>query len=336
MKSANIPAVRTARILHGVAAVVTVAVALVTVAGSASAQAWPTKPIRIVVPYAAGGPLDDVARSIGVRMSETWGQTVVVDNRGGAGGSLGAEMVARAAPDGYTILLGNSGPMTINPNLMKKIPYDAVKDFAPISLVLHSPMVMVVSPTLPVKDVAGLVKLARARPNELNYASAGVGNLQHLGMESVQSSAGIRMNHVPYKGAAPAFIDIFGGRIELMFANIVGALPHIKAGKLRAIAVSSAKRATALPDIPSVGETIKGFDMTAWMGLLGPASMPKDIVARMSSEVTRIVQLPDVRSRMLGQGAEPAGGTPQDLAELMARETALYAKIIRASGIQAE
>ena len=226
--------------------------------------------------------------------------------------------------------------MTINPNLMKKIPYDAAKDFAPISLILTSPMVMVVSPTLPVKDVAGLVKLARARPNELNYASAGVGNLQHLGMESVQASAGIRMNHVPYKGAAPAFIDIFGGRIELMFANVVGSLPHIKAGKLRAIAVSSAKRATALPDIPSVGETIKGFDMTAWMGLFGAANTPKDIVTKMSAEVTRIVQLPDVRTRMLGQGAEPVGGTPQDLADLMTRETALYAKIIKTSGIQAE
>ena len=312
------------------------AVMLTAGAGTALAQAWPTKPIRIVVPYAAGGPLDDVARTLGVRMSETWGQTVVVDNRGGAGGSLGADMVARSAPDGYTILLGNSGPMTINPNLMKKIPYDPVKDFAPLSLILNSPMVMVVSPTLPVKDVAGLVKLARARPNELNYASAGVGNLQHLGMESVQASAGIRMNHVPYKGAAPAFVDIFGGRIELMFANVVGALPHIKAGKLRAIAVSSAKRSSALPEIPSVGQTIKGFDMTAWMGLFGPANTPKDIVTRVSSEVSRIVQLPDVRTRMLGQGAEPVGGTPQDLADLMARETALYAKIIKTSGIQAE
>lgn len=332
MKSASTPAAARFGTGYRGAAVV----ALCALASSAFAQAWPTKPIRIVVPYAAGGPLDDVARTLGARMSETWGQTVVVDNRGGAGGSLGADLVARSAPDGYTILLGNSGPMTINPNLMKKIPYDAGKDFTPISLILNSPMVMVVSPTLPVKDVAGLVKLARARPNELNYASAGVGNLQHLGMESVQASAGIRMNHVPYKGAAPAFIDIFGGRIELMFANVVGALPHIKAGKLRAIAVSSAKRSTALPDIPSVGETIKGFDMTAWMGLFGAANTPKDIVTKMSGEVARIVQLPDVRARMLGQGAEPVGGTPQDLADLMARETALYAKIIKTSGIQPE
>ena len=332
MKSASTPAAARFGTGYRGAAVV----ALCALASSAFAQAWPTKPIRIVVPYAAGGPLDDVARTLGARMSETWGQTVVVDNRGGAGGSLGADMVARSAPDGYTILHGNSGPMTINPNQIKNISYDAVKDFTPISLILNSPMVMVVSPTLPVKDVAGLVKLARARPNELNYASAGVGNLQHLGMESVQASAGIRMNHVPYKGAAPAFIDIFGGRIELMFANVVGALPHIKAGKLRAIAVSSAKRSTALPDIPSVGETIKGFDMTAWMGLFGAANTPKDIVTKMSGEVARIVQLPDVRARMLGQGAEPVGGTPQDLADLMARETALYAKIIKTSGIQPE
>ncbi|MCE2948860.1 MAG: Bug family tripartite tricarboxylate transporter substrate binding protein [bacterium] len=331
MKSTTPGPAGAARFVHNLSVAM-----LVAAASDALAQAWPAKPIRIVVPYAAGGPLDDVARTIGVRMTETFGQTVVVDNRGGAGGSLGADMVARSAPDGYTILLGNSGPMTINPNLMKKIPYDAVKDFAPMSLVLNSPMLMVVHPSLPVKTVADLVNLARKRPNELNYASAGVGNLQHLGMESVQASAGIRMNHVPYKGAAPAFIDIFGGRIELMFANIVGAMPHVKAGKLRAIAVSSAKRSSALPDVPSVGETIKGFDMTAWMGLFGAAGTPKDIVNRVSSEVARIVQLPDVRTRMLGQGAEPVGGTPQELADLMARETALYAKIIKASGIQAE
>ena len=331
MKSTTPGPAGAARFVHNLSVAM-----LVAAASDALAQAWPAKPIRIVVPYAAGGPLDDVARTIGVRMTETFGQTVVVDNRGGAGGSLGADMVARSAPDGYTILLGNSGPMTINPNLMKKIPYDAVKDFAPMSLVLNSPMLMVVHPSLPVKTVADLVNLARKRPNELNYASAGVGNLQHLGMESVQASAGIRMNHVPYKGAAPAFIDIFGGRIELMFANIVGAMPHVKAGKLRAIAVSSAKRSSALPDVPSVGETIKGFDMTAWMGLFGAAGTPKDIVNRVSSEVARIVQLPDVRTRMLGQGAEPVGGTPQELADLMARETALYAKIIKTSGIQPE
>jgi tripartite-type tricarboxylate transporter receptor subunit TctC len=305
-------------------------------ATSAGAQAWPAKPMRIVVPYAAGGPLDDVARTVGVRLTEAWGQTVVVDNRGGAGGSIGADMVARSAPDGYTMLLGNAGPLTINPVLMKKLPYDPVKDFTPLSLVLTSPMVLVVHPSLPVKSVGDLLKLARARPNELNYASAGIGNLQHLGMESVQASANIRMNHVPYKGAAPAFIDIFGGRIELMFANVVGAMPHIKAGKLRVIAVSSAKRATALPDVPSVAETIPGFDMTGWMGLLGPAGVPKENVTRLSTEVARIVQIPEVRARMLAQGAEPAGGSPQDLADLMARESLLYAKIIKASGIQAE
>jgi len=180
------------------------------------------------------------------------------------------------------------------------------------------------------------VKLARAHDGQLNYASAGIGNLQHLAMESLQASAGVRMNHVPYKGAAPAFIDIFGGRIELMFANVVGAMPHLKSGKLRAIAVSSGKRASALHDLPSVGETIPGFDMTAWMGLFMPAATPKEIVSRLSGEVSRIVQTPEVRSRLLAQGAEPVGGSPAELADLIARETALYARIIKSSGIQPE
>jgi tripartite-type tricarboxylate transporter receptor subunit TctC len=319
--------------------VVATAGAMALLAGNLSpahAQAWPAKPVRIIVPYAPGGPFDEVARLLAPRLTEGLKQTVLVENRSGAGGSIAAEVVARATPDGYSLLHGNAGPITINPSLMKQVGYDPLKDFAPVSLLLTSPMVLVVHPSMPVKNVRELVALARSRPGEINYASAGIGNLQHLAMESLQASAGIRMNHVPYKGAAPAFIDIFGGRIELMFANVVGSLPHVKAGKLRAIAVSSAKRSTALPDIPSVGETIKGFDMTAWMGLFGAANTPKDIVTKMSAEVTRIVQLPDVRTRMLGQGAEPVGGTPQDLADLMTRETALYAKIIKTSGIQAE
>jgi tripartite-type tricarboxylate transporter receptor subunit TctC len=330
------PAGAIAKTGSGLRSSLLIATSMLVAAGAACAQGWPSKPFRIVVPYAAGGPLDDVARIVGQRMTETWGQTVVVDNRGGAGGSIGAEVVARSAPDGYTLLLGNSGPMTINPSLMKKLPYDPVRDLAAVSLLLNSPMVLVVHPSLPVKNVGDLVKLAKAHPGQLNYASAGVGNLQHLGMESLQTTAGIRMNHVPYKGAAPAFIDIFGGRIELMFANIVGAMPHLKTGKLRAIAVSSGRRATALPDLPSVSETFSDFDMTAWMGIFAPSATPKEIVARLNAELTRVVQIPEVRTRLLGQGAEPAGGPPSALAELMARETAMYARIIKASGIQAE
>ncbi|MBC7779786.1 MAG: tripartite tricarboxylate transporter substrate binding protein [Proteobacteria bacterium] len=309
---------------------------ILCIAAPTHAQSWPAKPIRIVVPYAPGGPLDEVARVVGQRMTETWGQPVLVDSRGGGGGSIGAEIVARAAPDGYTLLLGNAGPLTINPSLMKRLPYDTTKDFAPVSLLLTSPMVLVVHPSLPVRNVRDLVKLARANPGELNYASAGIGNLQHLSMESLQAIAGIRMNHVPYKGAAPAFIDIFGGRIELMFANVVGAMPHLKSGKLRAIAVSSSRRVTALPDLPSVTETFPAFDMNGWMGILAPAGTPKETVARLSTELARIVQLPEVRARFLAQGAESVGGSPSDLAEVLTREAALYARIIKSSGIQAE
>ncbi len=202
--------------------IASVALVALATAGSAMAQAWPAKPIRIIVPYAPGGPFDEVARILSQRMNESWGQPVMVENRSGAGGSIAAELVARSAPDGYTLLHGNAGPITINPSLMRKVGYDPVRDFAPVSLLLTSAMVLVVHPSLPVRSVADLVRLARAHPGELNYASAGIGNLQHLGMESLQAMAGIRMNHVPYKGAAPAFVDIFGGRIGLMFANVVG------------------------------------------------------------------------------------------------------------------
>jgi len=311
-------------------------VATVLGAQSGHAQSWPAKPIRIVVPYAPGGPFDEVARVLSQRLNEAWGQPVLVENRSGAGGSIAAEFVARSAPDGYTLLHGNAGPLTINPNLMRKVGYDPVRDFAPVSLLLTSAMVLVVHPSLPVRSVADLVRLARAHPGELNYASAGVGNLQHLGMESLQSRAGIRMNHVPYKGAAPAFVDIFGGRIGLMFANVVGAMPHIKAGKLRPVAVSSAKRSASLPEVPSVSETYPGFDMPAWMGILAAAATPRDIVSRLSGEFARIMQHPEVRARLVAQGADPVGGSPADLAAVIARELELYGSIIRSSGIRPE
>jgi tripartite-type tricarboxylate transporter receptor subunit TctC len=314
------------------------AAVLALAAGEARGQApaWPTKPIRIIVPYAPGGPFDEVARILSQRLHESWGQPVLVENRSGAGGSIAAEFVARSAPDGYTLLHGNAGPLTINPSLMRKVGYDPVRDFAPVSLLLTSAMVLVVHPSLPVRSVADLVRLARAHPGELNYASAGVGNLQHLGMESLQARAGIRMNHVPYKGAAPAFVDIFGGRIGLMFANVVGAMPHIKAGKLRAVAVSSARRSASLPEVPAVAETYPGFDMPAWMGILAAAATPRDIVARLSAEFARIMQHPEVRPRLIAQGADPVGGSPADLAAVIARELELYGSIIRQSGIRPE
>jgi tripartite-type tricarboxylate transporter receptor subunit TctC len=309
---------------------------MIALCGAAFAQNYPAKPVRVVVPYSAGGPLDDVMRVVGHRLTEMWGQSVVVDNRTGAGGSIGADFVAKAAPDGYTLLLGNAGPMTINPGLQKKLPYDVPRDFAPVSQLTASPMVMVVHPSLPVKTVPDLVRLAKARPGQLVYASAGIGNLQHLAMEEVQARAGIRMNHVPYKGAPPALIDVMSGQIDLMFANIVGVLQHIKTGKVRAIAVSSVKRATVLPDVPSVADTFAGFDATGWTGVFAPTGTPKEIVAKLHADITSVLARQDIRERFAEQGAEVVAGMPEQLAAFVRRESTLYAKIIQSSGIKVD
>ena len=302
--------------------------------GSAGAQSWPAEPVRVVVPYSAGGPLDDVMRVTGHRLTEIWGQSVVVDNRTGAGGSIGADYVAKAALDGYTLLLGNSGPMTINPGLQKKLPYDVTRDFAPIVQLTSSPMVLVVHPSLPVKTVSDLVRLAKSRPGQLVYASAGVGNLQHLTMEALQTMAGIRMNHVPYKGAPPALIDVMSGQVDLMFANIVGVLQHIKTGKVRPVAVSSARRAAVLPEVPSITDTYPELDATGWTGLFAPAATSREIIAKINADANAVLGRADIRERFSEQGAEVVGGTPEQLAAFVRRETALYAKVIKSSGIK--
>ena len=307
---------------------------LVAVPGAAVAQAYPVKPVRVVVPYSPGGPLDDVMRVVGHRLTEMWGQPVLIDNRTGAGGSIGAEYAAKAAPDGYTLLLGNAGPMTINPGLQKKLPYDAQRDFAPVTQMTASPMVLVVHPSLPVKTVPDLVQFARARPGQLVYASAGIGNLQHLGMEALQTMAGIRMNHVPYKGAPPALIDVMSGQVELMFANIVGVLQHIKTAKVRAIAVSSAKRSATLPNVPSVADTYPEFDAIGWTGIFAPAGASREIVAKLHADITSVLARQDIHERFAAQGADVIAGTPEQLAAFVRRESALYAKIIRSSGIR--
>jgi tripartite-type tricarboxylate transporter receptor subunit TctC len=304
--------------------------------GNASAQSYPAKPVRVIVPYTAGGPLDDVMRVVGQHLTELWGQAVVVDNRGGAGGSIGAEFAARAAPDGYTLLLGNAGPITINPGLQKKLAYDPQRDFVPVTLMTASPMVLVVHPSLPVRSVRDLVRLAKSRPGQLNYASAGVGNLQHLGMEALQSMAGVNMNHVPYKGASPAFVDLISGQVDLMFANIVGVLPHVKSGRVRAVAVSSAKRSPALPEVASVAETYADFDATGWMGLFAPAGTARDITGKVHDDVAKVLARADMRERLAAQGAEVVASTPEQLAAFVRRESALYAKIIQSSGIRTD
>ncbi|MBX9902950.1 MAG: tripartite tricarboxylate transporter substrate binding protein [Burkholderiales bacterium] len=316
-----------------------VAVLLVTTWGfvlPVSAQSFPVKPVRFIVPYPAGGPLDEVARAVGQKLTPVWGQQVLVDNRSGAGGSIGADVVAKSPPDGYTMVLANSGPITINVSLRRDLPYDPLKDLAPVTQIIGAPMVLVVHPSLPVRSVKELIALARSNPGKLNYASAGVGNLQHLGMEHLQALAKIKMNHVPYKGAAPAFIDTLSGRIDLQFANIVGVIPHVANKRVRAIAISAARGASVLPDVPGVGATLPAFDLDGWMGIFVRAGTPQETISKMQRDLAAAVQSADFRERFAKLGADVVVGGPEGLAKIVREEIPLYAKIIKSAKIVAE
>ena len=307
-----------------------------TAATTAHGQNYPVKPVRIVVPYAAGGPYDEIVRVMGQRLTEIWGQAVVVENRGGAGGNIGADVVAKAAPDGYTLLIGNAGPITVNPTLFKKLPYEPQRDLAPITMVNAGRMVLSVHPSLPARNVKELMALARANPGKLNYASSGVGNLQHLGMELLRLQAGVTLNHVPYKGAAPAFVDLISGQVDLMFANIVGTMPHVRSRRVRAVAVSSATRSPLLPDVPAVAETYKGFDIPTWSGMFAPAATPRDIIIKLHADFNKVLTRADVKERFAHQGAEATPGTPDALADHVRKETVMYAGVIKAAKIVPE
>lgn len=314
---------------------VIIALLLVIALGSvqAFAQKYPTKPVRIVVPYAPGGPLDSVSRYVGQKLTERWKQPVITDNRGGSGGAVGADIVIKAPPDGYTLLLGNGGPVTVYPHLRTKPLYDSERDLKPVTFMVSSPMLLVVNNATPIKSVSDLVKIAKSRPGGLTYASAGVGNLQHLSMELLQSLADIKMVHVPYKGAAPAFIDLMGGQVDLMFANIVGVLPLVKSGKVRAIAISSAKPSAIAPGIPSVASVFPEFDMTGWMGIFAPAGTPNELVASINRDLVWALNLPETRKYLSDQGAEVVAEGPSELAAFVHKESALFEKIIKDAGI---
>ena len=323
-------------IRHAMRAMAAVAiVAALAVAGGALAQApsYPSKPIRLVVPFPPGGTTDILAREVAQKLTDAWGQSVVVDNRPGAGGNIGAELVAKAAPDGYTLLMGTVGTHAINSSLYAKLPYDHVKDFAPVILVADVPNVLVVNPALPVNSVAELIAYAKSNPGKLNFASSGNGTSIHLSGELLKTMAGVQMVHVPYKGSAPALTDLVGGQVQLMFDNLPSSLPQIKAGKLRAIAVTSATRAAALPDVPTVAEAgLPGFEATSWFGVLAPAGTPQAIVAKLNVEIARWLATPEAQERLRGQGANAAGGSPEDFAKHIAAETAKWAKVVKESG----
>ena len=298
--------------------------------------AYPSKPVRLVVPFPAGGTTDILARAAAQKLSEAWGQQVIVDNRPGAAGNIGAELVARAAPDGYTLLMGTVGTHAINPSLYAKMPYDHVKDFVPVILVAGVPNVLVVNPDLPVKTVPELIAYAKSNPGKLNFASSGSGTSIHLSGELFKSLTGVQMTHVPYKGSAPALTDLMGGQVQLMFDNLPSSLAFIKAGKLRALGVTSAARAAALPDTPAVADTVPGFEASSWFGVLAPAGTPRDIVTKINAETAKWLASPDAKDKLASQGANAVGGAPEVFAKHIQTETTKWAKVVKDSGAKVD
>ena len=304
---------------------------------SAQAQTWPTRSLRLVVPFAPGGGNDTVARAIGAQISGPLGQTVVVENKTGAGGVVGAQDVARSAADGYTLFLGGVGSHAVNPALYPNLPYDAVKDFAPVSLIASAPSVLVVAPAVNAKTVAELTALLKANPGKYNYATNGNGSSSHLATLLYESLAGVQMVHIPYKGFAPALTDILGGQIQVMMNSIVALVPQIKAGKVRALAVSSTTRSPFMPDLPTMAEAgVAGYEAGSWYGILVPAGTPGPVIQRLNTEIVRAVKSPQVRDRLSGEGAEPIGSTPAEFAAHIKAEMARLGKVIREAGLKPE
>lgn len=313
------------------------AAAATALAQNVAAQEYPQRPIRFIVPFAAGGGGDIVVRTVAQRLTEAMGPPVVVDNRSGAGGNVGTDLAAKSAPDGYTILMANVAPIAINVSLYKKLPYDSVKDFAPVSLMAVFPNVLVVHPSVAAKSVKELIALAKAHPGQLTYASAGNGSTTHLAAELFKSMAGLDMIHVPYKGGGPALVDLIAGQVNLYFGSMPAALPHVKNGKLRALAVTSAKRSRAAPELPTVAESgFPGFAADTWIGVLAPAGTPGPIVVRLNREIVKILQQPELEEKLSAQGAEPVTNSPEQFAAYIKSEIRKWAKVVKESGAKAD
>jgi tripartite-type tricarboxylate transporter receptor subunit TctC len=313
--------------------------ALVALAPSAAIATgpYPGKQIRLVVPYPPGGPLDTVARLLGQKVGASIKNPVVVDNVPGAGGNIGAATVARAAPDGYTILMGAVATHAINPTLYPSIPYDAGKDFIAVTQLASTPNVLVVNPAIKANTVAEFIALAKSRPGKLNFGSGSTGSAGHLAGELFKSMAGVDMAHIPYKGAAAAMQDLIGGRVDLMFDNLASSRSQVKAGRIRALAVTTARRSALAPDLPTIAESgLPGFDISTWFGIFVPAGTPKPVVDRLHAEFTRALAAPEVREKMLALGAEPVGNSPEEFAAYVKAEAAKYAKIVRSSGAKVD
>jgi tripartite-type tricarboxylate transporter receptor subunit TctC len=302
-----------------------------------NAQSYPTKPVRFIVPFPPGGGNDTIARLVAQKLSIALGQQVIVDNKPGAGGTIGAEAAARSPADGYTMFLAGVGTHGINPNLRKKLPYDALRDFNAVSLIASAPLLVVVHPSLPVKSVKELIAFAKAKPGQINYASNGAGGSSHLAVELFDYMAGVRMTHVPYKGLAPALTDLLSGEVQVMFSSAVAMLPQVKAGRLRAIAMTGAKRSPAIPSVPTVAESgLPGYETGSWYGVVVPAGTPKPAIDRLSKEIQAIVKSPDFTAKLNDEAVIPVGSTPEGFDKHIRTELARWAKVIQAAKIQRE
>ncbi len=315
-----------------IAASLVAALAAALVPLSAAAQSWPSKPIRVIVPYGAGGTSDILARQLGPKITESTGQTVIVENKPGANGNVGAEFVSKSAPDGYTVLLADIGALCISPSVYPKLPFDPLKDFAPVVMVSYSPHVLAVHPSVPVATVKELVDYAKAKPGQLNFAISGTGGAPHLaGIEFAQRT-GVKWAYIPYKGGAPAVADVVAGQANVLFNGMLATYPQVKNGKLKALAVSSAKRVASAPDLPTVAETLPGFETGSWQGVVAPPGTPREVVARLNAEFSRALNLQEIKDRLAAQGTDVRTDTPEAFARFMREEVAKWAKVVKESG----
>ena len=306
---------------------------------AASAQtAFPAKPVRIIVPFAPGGASDSLPRLLGSKLVDVWGQQVIVENRPGASGNIGMELGAKAAPDGYTLTSAPNGNLVVNPHLYTKLIYDIFRDFTPITLIASVQNVLVVHPSIPAKSVRELIALLKARPDELSFASGGVGSQAHMGGELFKAMTGTRMTHVAYKGVGPSVADVLGGHVPMIFAQIPAVAPHIQSGKLRALGVASPKRTPSLPNVPTIAEAgnLPGFEAVSWYALVGPAGVPAAVVTKIQADTAKVLQVPEIRDKLTGLGAEPVGSTPDELRAAMRAEYDRYGKLIQKLGIKAD
>jgi tripartite-type tricarboxylate transporter receptor subunit TctC len=305
--------------------------------GTAPAQSWPSKPVRLIVPFPPGGGNDVIARAVAQKLGERLGQPVVVENRAGANGIVGLQALMQAAPDGHTIAVGAAGPLAVNPSLYDKLPYDPLKDFAPITNMVNFPLLLVTHPSVAAKNTRDLVTLAKAQPGKLHYSSPGSGNSGHLAGELFNTMAGVKTVHVPYKGQGPALTDLIAGQVQMLYSSIPSVLPHVRQGQLNAIAVGSAKRVPSLPDIPTISESgVPGYEAYSWVGMVAPAGTPKDVVARLNREIVEVLKQKDVAEKLNGQGALPVGDTAEQFAAYIKAEIEKWGAVVRSSNIKVD